>query len=402
MDRLVIVGASLAGLRAAVEARAVGFAGTIVLIGEEVHLPYDRPPLSKEFVDAPGDLPTPFLPSATALEVELGVELRLGVRATGLDLQQRIVRTDDGDVPYDALIIATGAAARRLPGTEHLAGVTVLRTIDDALRIKAAMDAGARTVVIGAGFIGSEVASSARKRGLVATVVEALPVPLVRAVGEHAGEALAGLHRRNGTDLRLGVGVERLEGDDHVTGVRLADGSLIPAELVVVGIGAAPSVGWLEGSGLTIDNGVVTDSALQAAPGVWAAGDVARWHSPDFDRLLRLEHWTNAGDMGAHAAINAVTGASTQYRHVPYFWSDWYGSRVQFAGISAGEPEIVFGGWDADEFVALYREGDRLAGVLTLNRRGDIMKYRNLIGRGATWADALAFAETRRAAAVAR
>ena len=264
------------------------------------------------------------------------------------------------------------------------------------------MEAGARTVVIGAGFIGSEVASSARRRGLPVTVVEALPVPLVRAVGTRAGAALADLHRRNGTDLRLGVGVERLEGDDRVTGVRLADGSLVPADLVVVGIGVAPATAWLEGSGLTLENGIVTDATLRAAPGVWAAGDVARWHSPDFDRLLRLEHWTNAGDMGAHAALHAVTGAALDYRHIPYFWSDWYGSRIQFAGISAGEPEVVHGAWDADAFVALYREDDRLAGVLTLDRRGDIMKYRNLIGAGTSWSDALAFAARRRATAVAR
>jgi NADPH-dependent 2,4-dienoyl-CoA reductase/sulfur reductase-like enzyme len=399
----VVVGASLAGLRAVEEARALGFTGKIVLVGAEAHLPYDRPPLSKEYIDAPGDLPVPHFPSAHELRDALAVELRLGTPATGLDIASRTLVVGDEEIPYGALLISTGASPRSLPGTEHLGGVHTLRTIDDALLIKEGLDAGARTVVIGAGFIGSEVASAARKRGLEVTVVEALPTPLVRAVGEQAGAALGGLHTRNGTDLRLGVGVAGLEGVTHVSAVLMADGSRIPADLVIVGIGVAPATSWLMDSGLTIDNGVVCDSTLAAAPGVWAAGDVARWLSPDFDRLLRLEHWTNAGDMGAHAARNALSPASAEaYHHIPYFWSDWYGSRIQFAGLAIGEPTLVSGAWDGNEFVALYREGDRLAGVLTLNRRADIMKYRGQIARGALWDAALEFASSRNAAVVAR
>lgn len=394
--RLVVVGASLAGLRAVEQARAVGFAGEIVLVGAEVHLPYDRPPLSKEFLAA-GDAPAPHFPRVDELATGLDVDVRLGAPASALDVADRTVVVGGDTLDWDALIVATGATPRSLPGTAHLAGVHVLRTLDDARAVRHALDAGARTVVIGGGFIGSEIAAAARARDLPVTVVEALPTPLVRAVGEAAGSALAGLHARHGTDLRCGVAVDRLEGIDRVTGVRLIDGTVLPADLVVVGIGASPATEWLAGSGLTLDDGVVCDETLAAAPGVWAAGDVARWASPDLRRHLRVEHWTTATDMGVHAATNAVDpDAAAPFRHVPYFWSDWYGRRIQFAGVPVGAPEVVFGSWDADAFTALYREGDRLIGVLTLDRRGDVMKYRAQIGQGRSYADALEFAAARR------
>ena len=395
-DRLVVVGASLAGLRAVETARAAGFRGALTLVGAEDHLPYDRPPLSKEFLAAGEPAPAPHFPGVDELRSVLDVDVRLGAPARDLDLHGHTVGVGDDTLDWDALIVATGSTARALPGTAHLAGVHVLRTLDDALAVRAALDAGARTVVVGAGFIGAEIAAAARARDLPATVVEVQPTPLARAVGETAGRALGGLHARHGTDLRCGVGVDHLEGADRVTGVRLGDGALLPADLVVVGIGASPTTAWLEGSGLTLDDGVVCDTTLAAAPGVWAAGDVARWASPDLGRSLRVEHWTTAVDMGVHAASNAVDpAAATPFRHVPYFWSDWYGRRIQFAGVPVGEPEVVYGSWDADAFTALYRDGDRLAGVLTLDRRGDVMKYRAQIGKGRSYADALAFAATR-------
>jgi NADPH-dependent 2,4-dienoyl-CoA reductase/sulfur reductase-like enzyme len=402
-SRVVVVGASLAGLRACEAARRLGYEGHLTLVGAEDHLPYDRPPLSKEYLDA-GDAPdAPHFPVALTLSHDFDVELRLGEPATRLDLADRHVVTTSGRVAYDALLVATGAHARTLPGSDRLSGVHTLRTLDDAVAIRAALDSGARTVVIGAGFIGSELASSARKRGLPVTVVEALPTPLVRAVGGPAGVALAALHGRNGTDLRCGVGVEALVGQDRVEAVRLADGTELPADLVVVGVGAAPATDWLEGSGLTIDNGVVCDENLRAAGSVWAAGDVARWMSPDFGVLLRLEHWTNAADQAAHAMANLLDpAAATPYSHVPYFWSDWYDSRIQFAGLPIGEPHVVTGEWDGEAFTALYREGERLIGVLTLNRRADIMKYRALIARGGTWQDGLDLAAVRNAAAPVR
>lgn len=403
MTSLVVVGASLAGLRAVEAARKTGFDGSITLIGAEEHLPYDRPPLSKEFLNAAEDgmqADHPPFHDEAHLTDELGATLRLGTPASGLDTEARQVALGDGEVHYDALVIATGAHARRLPTA--LDGVHALRTIDDAHAIRDALEAGARTVVIGAGFIGSEIAASARKRGGEVTVVEALPTPLVRAIGDTMGPAVAALHERNGTRLLCGAAVDELVGDGHVSAVRLSDGTELPADLVVVGIGAEPATDWLEHSGLTIDNGVVCDEKLSAGvPGVYAAGDIARWHNPLFDRLQRLEHWTSAAEQGAVAARNALDPANAKpYSTVPYFWSDWYGSRIQFVGITdADEVAVVDGDIDGDKWVALYRKDDRLVGALTLNGQSVIMKYRGQIMKGTNWSDALAFAEKRKAAA---
>ncbi|WP_439031262.1 NAD(P)/FAD-dependent oxidoreductase [Gordonia terrae] len=397
---VVVVGASLAGLRAVQTAREVGFTGRLTLIGDEPHLPYDRPPLSKEFLaDGPQTSAHEF-PESADLAGTTGVDLQMGTRATGLDLARRVVHTTNGDVDYDSVLIATGVRARRLPGTDQLRGVHVLRDLDDARAIRDGLRPGARVVIIGAGFIGAEVASAAVKRGLEPVILEAAPTPLVRAVGEAAGAGLARMHARNGVELRCGVAVSAVVGDDRVEAVRLADGSEIPADLVVVGIGADPSTEWLADSGLEIANGVVCDETLRAHESVWAAGDVARWANPLFDVPMRLEHWTNAGEQAVHAMENLLApGDATPYGHVPYFWSDWYGHRIQFAGLAIGEPHVVSGGWDSDELVALYRDGDRLIGALAVNRRGDIMKYRVQISRRGTWDKALAFADKRNAAA---
>ncbi|MGQ4618619.1 FAD-dependent oxidoreductase [Nocardia sp. R7R-8] len=406
-ENLVVVGASLAGLRAVEAARKAGFGGGITLIGAEEHLPYDRPPLSKAYLDrlpaGTGPLSTTFR-TEDVLRDELGVQLELGAPATGLDTVGKRVLIGDRAVAYDALVIATGADARTLPGSDGLAGVHSLRTLDDAIAVREALEAGARTVVIGAGFIGSEVAAGARKRGLEVTVLEALPTPLVRAVGERMGALCASLHERNGTDLRCGVGVTGLEGEGRVERVLLSDGTWIAADLVVVGIGAVPATDWLLDSGLRLDNGVVCDEKLwTGADRVYAAGDVARWYNPLFERSMRLEHWTSAAEQGALAARNALDPAGAKsYQTVPYFWSDWYDSRIQFVGVPAvDEIEIVDGDLDVDgRCVALYREGDRLAGVLAINGQNIIMKYRGLLMKRATWEEGLAFAAARRTAAV--
>ena len=407
-ETLVVVGASLAGLRAAEAARKAGFEGGITLVGAEEHLPYDRPPLSKAYLDKLPDGASPAsteFRSADTLRDELGIELVLGAPATGLDTAGKRVLLDSGELGYDALVIATGAAARTLPGTDGLAGVHTLRTVDDAIVVRGALEAGARTVVVGAGFIGSEVAASARKRGLEVTVLEAMPTPLVRAVGERMGAACAALHERNGTTLRCGVGVSSLEGNGRVERVVLSDGTSVEADLVVVGIGAIPATDWLEGSGLQVDNGVVCDANLwTGVDRVYAAGDVARWHNPMFDRSMRLEHWTSAAEQGAVAARNALDPESAKpYQTVPYFWSDWYDSRIQFVGVpTADEIEIIDGNPESDgRWIALYREGDRLSGVLTLNGQNVIMKYRGLLMRKAGWGDALEFAASRHGASVA-
>jgi NADPH-dependent 2,4-dienoyl-CoA reductase/sulfur reductase-like enzyme len=394
---LVVVGASLAGLRAVEAARRTGFTGRITLIGAEEHLPYDRPPLSKAFLD-PAGAPVPTFRRENVLQNELGVRLLLGAPATHLDPGRRVVVAGGRNVPYDALVIATGAYARELPGTRGLAGVHTLRTVDDAVAIREALDSGARTVVVGAGFIGSEVAAAARRRGLDVVVVEASPTPLSGAVGERMGEVCAALHRRHGTEVRCGAGVTGIEGAGRVGRVLLSDGTTLPADLVVVGIGAVPATGWLRGSGLTLDGGVVCDETLfTGVDGVYAAGDVARWHNPMFDRPMRLEHWTSAAEQGAVAARNALAPeTAAPYSTVPYFWSDWYGGRIQFAGI-AGEDEVrVVEGEAGGRLVALYREGDRLVGALTVDAPARVMKYRGLITRGASWSEGLAFAAERR------
>jgi NADPH-dependent 2,4-dienoyl-CoA reductase/sulfur reductase-like enzyme len=261
-------------------------------------------------------------------------------------------------------------------------------------------------VVVGAGFIGAEVAAAARRRGLDVVVVEAAATPLARAVGERMGRACAALHRRQGTDVRCGVGVTGCDGVNRVERVLLSDGSVLPADLVVVGVGAVPATGWLAGSGLALDDGIVCDENLWAgAPGVYAAGDVARWRNPMFERRMRLEHWTSAAEQGAVAARNALDpDAATPYSTVPYFWSDWYGGRVQFVGIPGGdEVRVVDGDVDSDgSLVALYREGDRLVGALTVDAPTHVMKYRGLITRRASWVDGLVFAAERRHRAAAK
>jgi NADPH-dependent 2,4-dienoyl-CoA reductase/sulfur reductase-like enzyme len=394
-EHLVVVGASLAGIRAVEAARKAGHAGAITLVGAEAHLPYDRPPLSKAYLDAAEPADVTFRTEAHLRE-ELGVTLRLGAPATGLDPKARVVALGQDELGYDALVIATGGAARTLPGSEGLAGVHCLRTLDDAVAVRSALDAGARTVVVGAGFIGSEVASGARKRGLPATIVETLPVPLVRSVGEDMGHACAALHRAHGTDLRCGVAVEGLDSaGGRVTGVRLSDGTTVPADLVVVGIGVSPCTTWLEGSGLDLhehDRGVVADATLRAADAVHAAGDVVHFPNTLFDgELMRLEHWTTAAEQGALAARNALDPAhATELGTVPYFWSDWYGSRIQFVGRPRADEIRV--GDPGERFLALYRRGDRLVATITIDRPAQIMKYKRLIAQRASWSDALAFA----------
>lgn len=406
MHDLVVVGASLAGLRAVETARRKGYAGRITLVGAEPHLPYDRPPLSKAFLDPGTEPAAPPFRTEEHLRDELGVDLVLGAPATGLDPSDRVVQVGEREVRYDALVIATGAAARTLPGTEDVAGVHALRTLEDARAVRAALDSGARTVVIGAGFIGSEVASGARRRGLPVTIVESLDLPLTRSVGPEAGQVCADLHRANGADLRLGTGVrEVLVEDGRAAGVRLDDGTDVPAELVVAGIGVVPSTGWLRGSGIELherDGAIVCDAVLATSlPGVYAAGDVAHWPNPLFDgQLMRLEHWTNAAEHGAAAATHALDpAAAVPVASVPYFWSDWYGHRIQFVGVPQADEVVVVA---TEPYLALYRRGARIVGALTVDRPTQIMKLRKLISQRAGWEDARAFASAQALAGAGR
>ena len=391
-----IVGASLAGYWAAETLRRDGFEGRISLIGDEPHAPYDRPPLSKKFLA--GDLDDDRLPLTTAEKLaDLGLEMRLGCRATGLDVATRTLEVDGVAEPYDGLLIATGARCRNLPGTAGLAGVHTLRTRDDAEAIRDALANGARrVVVVGAGFIGAEVASTAIGRGAAVTMVEALEAPFGRVLGVEMGAVMADVHRWHGVDLRTGVGVDEVLGDDRLAGVRLADGATMEADLLVVGIGVVPNTDWLEGSGLTLDDGVVCDETCLAAPDVAAAGDVARWANPRYGEVMRVEHWDNAVQQGAHAARRLLQSdeEATPYAPVPWFWTDQYDRKVQLAGRPHTDDEVrvVAGSTAEHRFAAFYGRDGRFTAALGMNRPRQVMQSKGLLDAGASWDEALAFA----------
>ena len=394
---ITIVGASLAGVRAAESLRRQGFDRPITLIGDEAHAPYDRPPLSKQFLAGEWDADRLALTKPEKL-AEFDLDLRLGVRAAGFDLGRRRLTLADGDtLDVDGLLLATGARCRTLPGTEGMGGVFTLRGLDDAEAIRVAFDAGpSRVVVVGAGFIGAEVAATARQRGLEVTLIEALPQPLARVLGDEMGAVCAAVHRDHGVDLRVGVGVDAVDAgaDGNVERVRLSDGSVVEAEVVVVGIGVVPNTEWLEGSGLTIDNGVVCDETCLAAPGVTAAGDVARWPNRRFDEVMRVEHWDNAVEQGGHAARRLLQSddEAEPFTPVPWFWSDQYDRKIQLAGRIRPDDEmrIVTGSVEERRFAALYGRAGRLVGVLGFNRPRHVMQYKSLIENGTSFADALA------------
>ena len=396
IEKIVVVGASLAGLRAVESLRRLGFGGEIVLAGAEKHLPYDRPPLSKEILQRRWDADKLTLRKQPF--ADLSLDLRLGLRATALDVAARTVAFADGRLErYDALVIATGSAARRLPNQPDLAGVHLLRTLDDALALRSALERSPRVLVVGAGFIGAEVAASCRSRGLEVIAIEPLAVPLLRGLGLRMGALCAELQRENGVDLRCGVGVEAIEGDGRVERVALSDGTHVAADVVVVGIGAVPETRWLAGSGLRLDDGVVCDEHCAAGPpGVFAAGDVARWRNPLFDETMRVEHWSNAVEQGVYVAerlAGSAAGAEA-FAPVPFFWSDQFGVKIQFAGRMRGDDElhIVAGSLAERRFTALYGREGRLTGALCFSRPRDLAKYRRLIAARTSLADAIAAA----------
>ena len=384
MTRTVaVVGASLAGLSAGRALREQGFDGRVLLIGDEVHAPYDRPPLSKGFLD--GGSARDDLDLARADDAALGFEWLLGQRAVALDPRGQSVRLADGrEIRADGMVLATGARARRLPGLAppgpgDLSGVHVLRTLDDAVALRSDLRPGRRLVVIGAGFIGAEVASTARGLGLDVTVVEALPVPLAGPLGPEMGRVCAALHADHGTRLLTGTGVAGLDGNGHVTGVRLLDGRSLPADVVLVGIGAQPNVEWLAGSGLDLSGGIATDARGAASiPGVVAAGDCAAPWSETAGRHVRFEHWTGALEQPS-AAVAALLGADAAASPgIPYFWSDQYGVRIQFAGTRGPDDKlrVVEGDVAARSFLAVYERDDAPVAVLGMNQSRLFARWR--------------------------
>jgi 3-phenylpropionate/trans-cinnamate dioxygenase ferredoxin reductase subunit len=396
MRTVAVVGTSLAGLRAIEGLRREGYDGRIVAIGAEAHLPYDRPPLSKEFLAGRVDSADIVLRKQGV--DDLDVDWRLGVPAAALDVSARELTLADGsDLGFDGLVVATGATPRRLANQSVLDGMFMLRTLDDARALRDRLDRMPKVVVIGAGFIGAEVAATCRGRGLDVTVLEALPQPMVRGLGPELGAVIAAVHRDHGVDLRTGVQVDGIDGDVRVERVRLGDGTTVDADVVVVGVGVVPETGWLEGSGLTIDNGVVCDETCLAAPGIVAAGDLACWPNRLFDgQFMRLEHWTNATEQGVHAARRLLCGddVGKPFAPVPFVWSDQYDRKIQTVGVVSADAElhVAHGSYAERQFVSLFGRAGRLIGALGFNRPRQVMQYRKLIAERASWDTALAVA----------
>ncbi|MFJ9241735.1 NAD(P)/FAD-dependent oxidoreductase [Streptomyces sp. NPDC101776] len=381
MRTVAVVGASLAGLSAARSLRRQGYDGRLVVIGDEPHRPYDRPPLSKEFLAgtlAEADL---LLESD---DEDLRAEWLLGARAVGLQVDgvERVLLLDDGrEVRADGVVVATGAVARNLPGTDGLAGVHTLRTLDDARALRDELALGGKLVVIGGGFIGAEVASTAYALGLDVTVIEAAPTPLAGPLGETMGGIVSALHEAHGVRLLCGVGVKGLSGETRVDAVLLEDGRTVPADTVVVGVGARPCVEWLEGSGVELDNGVKCGAdGRTTLAGVVAVGDCANWYDPRAGSHRRVEHWTGARERpeAAVAALLSWGAVEGGAQRPPYFWSDQYGVKIQFAGHAAGADSVtVEEGAPGDRsFLAVYRCAGQPVAVLAMNQPRLFMRWR--------------------------
>ena len=407
MQHVVIVGASLAGLNAAETLRSEGYAGRITMIGDEPEHPYDRPPLSKQILTGEWDADRLPLRSPDEL-ADLNLDLCRGRRAIGLDPGGRVLRLDeDESLDFDGLIIATGARPIPLPFGAGLDGVYTLRDRSDALRIRSDLETSQRVAVIGAGFIGAEVASSARARGLDVTMIEALSAPMLAPLGEELAEWANALHHESGVQMRVDARVADLAGDGRVEAVVLEDGSRIDADTVIVGIGVRPNVEWLADSGLTIGDGVICDQYCRAATMIYAAGDVARWPNGLFahfryaspQRTMRIEHWTNAVEQGMAAARNLILESRGEpleaFAPVPYFWSDQHGLSIMASGITSPRDEfrLVHGSLDANRFAAIYGLRGYLTGVVAVGWPRMLRRYQAMIRDQVTWEEALATAQ---------
>lgn len=397
---IVVVGAGLAGLRACEGLRARGHDGAIVLVGEEPHLPYDRPPLSKQFLAGEWSSERVFLRTAAAVD-ELGLDLRLGPehRAVGLDLDNReLVSTGGEQIGFSGLVLATGAEPRRLAGVSELPEAHVLRTIDDAVVLRELVSRpGVRLLLVGAGFIGLEVAATARRAGADVTVVEPLAVPLGRVLGPVAGGACEAVHREHGVGFFLGTSLSSV--DRRPSGglsCVLGDGTVLYADALLVGIGAVPAVGWLEGSGLPAGpDGVRCAASLVVAPGIVAAGDLTRWPLAA-GGSIRVEHRTNAAEQGDHAAVSLLadlSGARPEpFVTVPYVWSDQYDLKIQVLGVPQPDDEVVVvdGSVEERRFLALYGREGRLSAAVGFGRPRLLMRFRPLLAQGVGLAEATA------------
>ncbi|MFG1789902.1 NAD(P)/FAD-dependent oxidoreductase [Nocardia sp. NPDC049149] len=390
---IVIVGAGLAGLRTAEELRRAGYAGPLILLGDESRPPYDRPPLSKQFVRGETDDTTLRPPEFFA---EKQIDLRLGTEAVGVDTAARQLKLADGStLDYDQLIIATGLRPRRLPGLPELRGVHVLRGHTDATALRAELADAATALVVGAGFIGCELAASFRTRGVEVILVEPQPTPLASVLGAEIGALVARMHMAEGVDLRCGTGLDTLLADgDRVRGARLSDGAEVAADLVVIGVGSRPVTEWLADSGIALADpaaggGVLADEVGRtSADRVWAVGDVAAWLHQTGHRK-RVEHWTNAGEQARLTACALLGAAAPTVARVPYFWSDQYDVKIQALGTPAATDDVHLVTDDGRKFLAYYSQDGTLTGVVGAGTTAQVMKTRAKIAAGAPVAELL-------------
>ncbi len=383
-SKTVIVGGSVGGIRAAQALRSQGFAGEIAVIDAEPHVPYDKPPLSKGFLNGAIGFDRIQLISEKELN-DSEVSLLLGQRAVGIDVSGKMVLLEGGQrISYDDLVIATGVRARPSPWNAA-DGVHLLRTLDDAQSLKRDLLESSSVVVVGGGFIGAEVAATASKLGLLVSIVDPLAVPIGRILGDEVGERFIGLHHANGVSTHFGTGVESISGSRGNLVVRLTNGVHLSGDIVVVGIGAIPNVEWLASSGLVLDNGVVCDEFSRAVgqANIYGLGDVARWHHPGLRRLVRVEHWTNAVEQAACVARNIVNPSNpVSYSPVPYVWSDQYDWKIQIAGETsdASRCTLVEDHANLNRFAAVYADGAGFySGIVTVNWPRAMIQCRKLL-----------------------
>jgi NADPH-dependent 2,4-dienoyl-CoA reductase/sulfur reductase-like enzyme len=384
---IVIVGGGLAAARTAEQLRRSEYPGAVTIVSDEDHLPYDRPPLSKEVLRAEVDDVT--LKPASFYE-ENDITLRLGNGVRSVDTAAQTVTLADGsELGYDELIIATGLVPRTIPSFPDLEGIRVLRSLEESMALREHAGSAQQAVVVGAGFIGCEVAASLRGMGVNVVLVEPQPTPLASVLGEQIGALVTRLHQAEGVDVRCGVGVDQVQGTDHVEKVVLSDGTELDADLVVVGIGSKPATEWLDGSGIEVDNGVVCDDVGgTASPHVWAIGDVASWRHP-VGHQVRVEHWSNVADQ-ARVLVPAMMGKEIPGTvSVPYFWSDQYDVKIQCLGEPQADDTVHVVEDDGRKFLAFYERDGVVAGVVGGGMPGKVMKVRSKIANGAPIADVL-------------